>query len=210
MSHDANKWEADIRQAAETHEFGYDPKAWAAMERLLDGTGGSAIGPSPSGGSVVRSWSWKVLIFLLFGAVGLLLWWFWPAEQAAPLPPSRMEKPALPDTPLQPGEPAVPEEQQFMPGTNTPLRPGAQPAPYERKLSPMPALPDRETPFLPLPLREDQPRPRWAVPPSLPSRPPALLEQAESLPPELELLLPDPGKRRRNRKTLFPDVIEKY
>ena len=67
MSHDANKWEADIRQAAETHEFGYDPKAWAAMERLLDGTGGSAIGPSPSGGSVVRSWSWKVLIFLLFG-----------------------------------------------------------------------------------------------------------------------------------------------
>ena len=71
-------------------------------------------------------------------------------------------------------------------------------------------LPGREEQFLPLPLREEKPASRWVVPPSLPARPPAMLEMPDSLPPELKLLLPKPGKRRRDRKTLFPDVIEKY
>ncbi|MCB0548114.1 MAG: hypothetical protein KDD19_11055 [Phaeodactylibacter sp.] len=210
MSHNANKWEADIRQAVETHEFGYDPEAWAAMERLLDGAGGGVVGASPPTGAPGRSRGWKWLVVLLLGAAGLLLWWFWPAKPMAPPPLPRMETPVPPDKPSQPGEPAVPEEQPFVPEMKTLPRPGELLAPEKRQRPLMPALPDKEIPFLPLPLQEEQPRPRWAVPPSLPSRPPALLERPDTLPPELELLLPKPGKRRRDRKTLFPDVIEKY
>ena len=204
MSHDANKWEADVRHAVETHEFGYDPEAWAAMEQMLAGANGAAGATAGAGPGWI---SWKVLLPLLLGIAGLLAWWYWPAKQAAPPPPSPMETPAIPDTPHHAIKPPVEKK-------SPPLPPAAsRPMPEERaprvqeELLP---LPGREEQFLPLPLREEKPASRWVVPPSLPARPPAMLEMPDSLPPELKLLLPKPGKRRRDRKTLFPDVIEKY
>ncbi|MCO6476949.1 MAG: hypothetical protein J5I94_10040 [Phaeodactylibacter sp.] len=210
MSQEANKWEADVRQAVETHEFGYDPEAWAAMEGLLDGAGGGVAGASPGAGMPGLAWGWKVLILLLLGAGGLLLWWYWPAEQAPPQPPTRTERPALPDISRQPIEPSIPEEGRLKPGPDTRLLPDSRLSPEHGASFPLPALPEKETPFLPLPLREEQLRRPWAVPPALPTRAPAELEIPGPLPPDLQQLLPEPVKQRRDRKTLFPDVIEKY
>ena len=42
MSFDYEKWESELREKVETHEFAFDPAAWDAMDDLLDQAAGAA------------------------------------------------------------------------------------------------------------------------------------------------------------------------
>jgi hypothetical protein len=192
MSPADQQWDEAIRQAVETHEFEYEPAAWAGMEQLLD-----AAPPLPPAGAAAKGFSFWVWV-LSAGLAGGLLWYALrptalmpvsPPEESAPvLAPTQSEEQQVPFAPLAP--PSAPKHRQAPPAS-----------------APSPALAEPEP-------EPDWPTARqsWPVPRPLPSLllPQQLRHQrADTLP---TLLLP-PGSapsRKRDRKTLFPDVIENY
>ena len=206
MSHTAKNWEADFRKVVETHEFDYDPQAWAAMEGLLDGAGAAAGTSNKAAGLAGAAWKW--LFLLLVGAAGLLLWWFLPPERTAP-PAVQTEAPAPPANPQN--RPSVPNEQEALPpptDVNASPRAKILPRQEQRTPIPLPTAPEEAS---------SAPSPAEVIPnrfleplPVLPNGPiPALAPQDTSL-PELNLKPPESTRPRRNRKTLYPDVIKKY
>ena len=184
-------WEAEVRRVVETHEFEYDPAAWAGMAELLDTT------PPATGGNAGSWWAgaWKWLLPSIV-AVGVASWLAWPM---AVEPPSL--EGGLPIVVSRPPLNSAPAE--------TIVSDGAElvPAPYPN-MEPLPLLPVRNQ-LLNAPI-------------------PEMPEMANVLPPALEPLptLPLPKElasnavksdslrmdfeRKRNRKSLFPDVIENY
>ena len=119
-------WEADVRRVVETHEFEYDPSAWAGMEELLD----QAALPyaKPTGSWWVQAWKWLLPSVV---AVGVVSWMAWPT---AVEPPSL--EGGLPIVVSRPPAKTVPAE--------TITSDGAEPlnTPYAN-MKPLPLLPVR-------------------------------------------------------------------
>jgi len=180
-------WEAEVRRVVETHEFEYDPAAWAGMEELLDAT------PPAAGGNAGSWWTggWKWLLPSIV-AVGVASWLAWPT---AVEPPSLEGTfPISLETKTQP-----PQEESAAPSTTISL---------PQRVRALPSLPSRPLPPLVVP-QPELPEPIVVIPPAVSAIP--VLEPAPLLPPKKsDDLLKPTIKRQRNRKTLFPDVIKNY
>ena len=180
-------WEAEVRRVVETHEFEYDPAAWAGMEELLD----QAALPyaKPTGSWWAQAWKWLLPSVV---AMGGLLWF---ALQPASEPPS-----------VQGTFPISLETEE-----KAALRGGIASSAFVRTPRQVKALPKlQRRPIDPLELPPPElPVPVIAVPPAVPALPtigPATL----LLPNESDNSLGATIKRKRNRRTLFPDVIKNY
>lgn len=190
MSKAGQSWDEAVRQAVESHEFEYEPAAWAGMEQMLD-SAGAVTGAAASGQAL--SWLWGLPAVL--AVVGGLLWFALPEPEA----PS-----------LEGSLPISTEEAVQVP--ELPPLPSASPRPIARPALIVP-LPHPSLPELPAAEEESSPpQPaQWAPLPALPAMPlPERLQgewSDDSLPP-----LPPASEtgRKRNRRTLFPDVIERY
>jgi hypothetical protein len=192
MSPADKHWDEAVRQAVETHEFEYEPMAWAGMERMLD-----VAPPLPAAGAAAKGFSFWVWV-LSAGLAGGLLWYVLrpttptqvlPPQESAPrpMPVDNVEAyaPPVPIAPLP-----TPKLRQVPPAS----APSPAPAPAEAELDEAPT------------------RQSWPAPMPLPSLP--LPQQLRHQQPETLPALPLPPSsapsRKRDRKTLFPDVIEKY
>ena len=185
-------WEAAVRRVVETHEFEYDPAAWAGMEELLDQAALPYVKPTSSWWA--QAWKWLLPSVV---AVGGLLWFtLRPASE----PPSIQG--SFPITVSR--APAKAKLSSPLPTNNS-----AEPivAPYAN-ISPLTALPTR-SPLLDIRLPE-MPEMTNVIPPALeplPSLP--LPNKLVSNTAKVDALKMD-FKQKRNRKSLFPDVIENY
>ena len=197
MSEYNQAWEAKLRQQVEQHEFEYDPAAWEAMESLLDGGGAP---PASSAASSI--WQW--LRWLLLGAGAIVLVWVLllpNTPQKNNLPEERpvLERQSQTEQVEDEGEMSLsaPETIPSEPDRTSKLKRAEH---QVEPLTPLPGL--SPTKLQPLP-----PRPTEVVPMLPPSRLQTLQDSSnhfseEELP---DIRLP---KRKRNRKTLFPDVIK--
>lgn len=184
-------WEAAVRRVVETHEFEYDPAAWAGMEELLDQAALPYAKPTSSWWAQVWKWLLPSVV-----AVGLISWVAWPT---AVEPPSL--EGGLPIVVSRPPAKTAPAETATSDGIE-PLKP-----PYAN-IKPLPLLPVRNQ-LLDVPLPET---------PEMVNVLPPVLEPLPTLPLPKELAsntgnsnsLTTDFKRKRNRKSLFPDVIKNY
>jgi hypothetical protein len=196
MKTQQDKWEADIRQKVEQHEFEYDSMAWAEMDQLLNQT---ALGGSTSASSALKtglSWWWQVaLIIGISTIVGLLIYQWNKREKT----PESIELSSF----------SIPESE-----TVTTLEDTIQTTTI-RQLEALDKLP----------VLDIQSINGWTVH-SLPDnitiswRPntPTVFERLPVYPQpvfreqqlKLEGIKTSTDKRKRNPKTLFPDVIENY
>ena len=181
-------WEAEVRRVVETHEFEYDPAAWAGMEQLL---GSAAPGPGSGTGSWwAKAWKWLLPSALTVGGLA------WLALQQYKEPPSIQGSfPVSVTIEQQRQQPQPPEPAAAAPATSypVPLMETVQPLPVQPRLL---AYPAPELPALPPPVLSP-----------LPSRP--LPKALYPMTVEEEKIGLD-FERKRNRKSLFPDVIENY
>ncbi len=178
-------WEAEVRRVVETHEFEYDPAAWAGMEQLLDG---ATPAPGPDTGSWwAKAWKWLLPSALTVG--GLV----WLALQQYNEPPSIQG--SFPVSVAAEQQLPPPERATVAPATSyqPPVMETVQPLPVQPRLL---AYPTPELPALP---------PRVLSP--LPPRP--LPKALYPISVEEEKIGLD-FEHKRNRKALFPDVIENY
>jgi hypothetical protein len=183
-------WEAEVRRVVETHEFDYDPAAWAGMEQLLDST------PTAAGGNAGSWWAsaWKWLL-----PAGLILaggmWWM----VSRPAPHS-----------LQGSLPVSTDTEELLES------PVFEVEETKERIAPT-RIP--EFLFLPakpftvqsnLPMEATMPPIRRVTPPTvapIPSRVPVPLPVPDE---QADTTLEVDFERKRNRKALFPDVIKKY
>lgn len=201
-------WEADFRRKAQEHDFGYDPDAWAAMEQLLEpavpGTPAPPSGPTP--GPVLTWASWKLGLFILVSAAGA--WWLW-RNSATSVEPNNWTSFELVAPEADPPSPEV------VPAVKPPEAPPAVSRPVVRRRAvPAPAAvaPAPQTPkkIMPQPALPPE-RPRLTVPTPLPPfKKPTLTPVSVPAQPDIQSLKPPARKRKRDRRTLFPDVIENY
>lgn len=190
-------WEAQVRRVVETHEFDYDPAAWAGMEQLLDST-------PPAAGSNAGNWwasAWKWLLptgLILAGGV----WWV----MSRPAPPSLQGS-----LPVSTGKEDIqPDKDRENDATlsETPerennLNPGIT---YIKPVRTIPVTPFRIVatydPGLPAVQR--------VLPPELPLLPARQLPKV-LMPTTVKQEPMEVGfKRKRNRKALFPEIFESY
>jgi len=184
-------WEAEVRRVVETHEFEYDPAAWAGMEELLDAT------PPAAGGNAGSWWTggWKWLLPSIL-AVGVASWLAWPTAVEPPSIegglPIVVSRPPLNPTPAETITRNVAE----------PL-----PSPYAN-MEPLSLLPVRNQ-LLNAPIPE-MPEMVNVLPPALEPLPTLPLpKELASNAAKSDSLRMD-FERKRNRKSLFPDVKENY
>lgn len=190
-------WEAEVRRVVETHEFEYDPTAWAGMEQLLDSA------PPAAGGNTGSWWTgaWKWLLptgLILAGGI----WWMVsrpaPPSLQGSLPVSTGKEDVQPDKNREDDAilSDIPElEDTFNPGRTN--------------LKPVPAITVRE--FRAATTADpDLPAVRFVLPPELPLLParplPKTLSPMSVKGEQLEIDF----KRKRNRKSLFPQIFETY
>lgn len=190
-------WEAEVRRVVETHEFDYDPAAWAGMEQLLDGA------PPAAGGNAGSWWAsaWKWLVpagLILAGGI----WWV----MSRPVPPS-----------LQGSLPVRTGKEEVQPDKNREAEAVLSDLPEQENTfdlgraytAPVQTIPVKK--FRAIATADpDLPLVRFVLPPEVPLLP------ARPLPKTLapmtvkgELLEID-FKRKRNRKSLFPEIFESY
>ena len=183
-------WEAEVRRVVETHEFEYDPAAWAGMEELLDTT------PPATGGNAGSWWAgaWKWL--LPIGAL-LTVGLFWLTKPNTP-PSIQGSLPIFPEpvTEIQKAMPATPSIERTL--SSMPVPP----------LAPLPTKPVEPLPMIQpkmpqLQLRRETTSAMSTIP-TKPTEPVKYLGRQEEKLPEIDI------KRKRNRKALFPDVIKNY
>lgn len=183
-------WEAEVRRVVETHEFEYDPAAWAGMEQLLDS---AAPGPGSGTGSWwAKAWKWLLPSALTLGGLA------WLALQQYKEPPSIQGSFPVSVTIEQQRQllPPPPEPATIAPATSdqAPVMETVQLLPVKPRLLayPPPELPPMQPPpvLAPLPPR---PLPKALYPTTV---------KEETIGSDFE--------RKRNRKSLFPDVIENY
>ncbi|MEL6656871.1 MAG: hypothetical protein AAFP77_25475 [Bacteroidota bacterium] len=189
-------WEADLRRQVEQHEFDYDPGGWAAMEEILDG--GSVPVSTEAVATLHSSWlKWTLLALLGTALIILLLLRSPQKEQSENLQIPGTEQPSgqeeLPQDVPVPAISAVkeaePEDHQSF------VRPSRKievlaplPPPSFKEVKPLPARSDAYQ-TSPLPTIE------WTL-------------LSDSL--RTQDVLPEPQlpRRKRNRKKLFPDVLD--
>ncbi len=197
MKEELQPWEAEVRRVIETHEFEYEPAAWAGMEELLDGA-------APVGGSKAGNWwagAWKWLL-----PAGLILaggmWWM----VSRPAPPS-----------LQGSLPVGTGKEEVQPNKDREAdailsdlpEPEDTFAPGRSDMEPVPTIPGRKFRAFTT-ANPDLPAIQFVLPPEVPLLP------ARPLPKKLlpmtvkEEQLEIDFKRKRNRKSLFPEIFESY
>jgi hypothetical protein len=190
MSPADQQWDEEVRRTVEAHEFEYEPAAWAGLEQLLE-----AVPPLPPAGGAAKGfsfWGWV----LAAGLAGGLLWYALRPAAPALVFETREGTPAL-----------VPMENEEMIAPSIPLSPphAAPKRPPSPPHAADPALVEPEPDLTPA-------RPSWPVLlplPSLPLPPQLRHQRADTL--KVLPLAPSPApSRKRDRKTLFPDVIENY
>ncbi len=200
-----HKWEADIRQKVEQHEFEFDPKAWEALDKLLDASSSTASKPASNNNWL--SSGWKLLLLLL--ALALLLYWlsrwqntevpllssFPTQETLSEIQPANITTAPLED--IEESSQSVIQTQQQRPSNpiTTPTAIEITEAQPTTELTPITTSEPRPEPMIVAPLESSQEIP---------------LLNRQAFPIELKIQLPKKRRRRRNRGTLFPDVIPKY
>jgi hypothetical protein len=187
MNPEQQRRDAELRQAVEGHEFAFDPTAWSEMEQLLDGTGAS--GGNTSGKKWWKGGAWWLGGLILIGIGALLAWWSIASN-------SKKEEPLsnFPIYEVQEEADVRPRKVELiapLPSRLIPLE--EQPIELSRAIQPFDIQPRREPVQLIIPLETNRPE---VVPQKA---------NTETLRGEIPRL-----KRKRNRRTLFPDVIERY
>jgi len=214
MSFDYNKWEEELRSKVEAHEFAFDASAWEQMDELLDQGGGTM---APKDKIPPKSGRWYGWIFkgLVLTIIGVLCWWilqmnnekevslssFNVTETLIAIPLTNQTPPENAPNIVAAGSTTNPDFRQLLPANTikiektTPETTNSLPPLTKQEISPEEeAFVDRSAAYLTLPLMNDT-----AIP-LLPS----LLEE------ELPAPVLNSHKRKRDRRTLYPDVIEKY
>ncbi|HKK78585.1 MAG TPA: hypothetical protein VJ933_03105 [Phaeodactylibacter sp.] len=186
-------WEAAVRRVVETHEFEYDPAAWAGMEQLLEEAALPYAKPTSSWWAQAWKWLIPTIVVLVVGTL-------WLTNQQ-PAPSLQGSLPIF-------AEPDGVEREKQEAEQESPI---LQARPRSRKVTSVPPLPTKPIRLLPegqtkipelLPYRQT---PATLIP--LDARPVGPIRYDE----KLELNIPAIDiKRKRNRKTLFPDVIKNY
>lgn len=217
MSFDYNKWEDELRSKVEAHEFAFDASAWEQMDELLD-QGGGTMAPKeevPPTSGRLTAWIFRGLILII---IGVLCWWMLSDINKKTVTLSSFNitttlENTLTENPLhtenapfkvEAGSTTNPKNSQLLPANTTELVEEAPtttnflateindstPPTEEEKQS----LPDRSAAYFTFPLKGN------TTIPLLPS----LLEDKLSAP------VIESQKRKRDRRTLYPDVIERY
>lgn len=201
MSNLPQDWEAEIRQKVNKHEFSYDPAAWGEMSALLEQTTAAASNPGHKAGqnghTVLNRWMFIAVAILV--TIALL---FWNHQKNARSP--KIESWSVP---VAPPEEAI-DASFSTPKNQMPIKIAERAR--DVFVDPTPSiLPEELTMEVEeeiFPSRKDQ---GLCLPLPMPPLPKAL----KSLQPEVktdlpEIRLPSSSRRKRDRKTLFPDVIE--
>ena len=196
MSSDFNKWEADIRNQIHQHEFEFDPQAWAQMDALLEQT---AIATTSASSSSITLF-WKIIAGALIGAGIITLTIF--------RQPNSTPKPALSNFTIIATDSTGRSTDAPSPTTEQNASPAQKPA--QRKIVVAPSLPkdviqsdvaqDTIVPLLQIiPPFEALPTPRLH---------PLIIPETDSI--IWHHISPTTQRRKRDKRTLFPDVIENY
>lgn len=188
MKKQLHDWEADLRQKVEQHEFDFEPQAWAEMEQLLEQ---ASPGGSGSGASVLKGLWWKIGLSVFIGmAIALITLQWYPEEAGKP-------KPELSSFSIPVPRPAEKAEENIKVPALNPLPTSIKPplpiglsARSMEGMTPLPPVRDRIEPFEQLPTS-------------------AVNLQQESTYFEKPDWQPPAPRRKRDRKKLFPDVIER-
>lgn len=216
MSFDYNKWEDELRSKVEAHEFAFDASAWKQMDELLD-QGGGTMAPkeeAPPASGRLTAWIFRDLILIIIGA---LCWWILSDTNKNAVTLSSFNiTTTLENTPtenplhtenapftVEAGSTTNPEYRQLPANTTdfVEAAPAAtsflateinDSAPVEKEETQ--SLPDRSAAYFTLPLIIDSRIPLL----------PSLLDDKLSAP------VLENRKRKRDRRTLYPDVIERY
>lgn len=199
MSNLPKDWEADIRQKVNDHEFSYDPAAWGEMSSLLDQV--SLAAPNTGGNSTlatvgkIKLSSIIIVVLLALLAIAALLWY---KEKNAPAPILESWSVVVPPPTPELVSPTTSQTQTVV---TAPQRKRT----FAAEL-PTPILPTnddvqlvKEIPSIRIPQKVILPLSRSDLPDTVTST---------SASPSIELPEIQLPKRKRNRKTLFPDVIE--
>ncbi|WP_020535834.1 hypothetical protein [Lewinella cohaerens] len=211
MSFDYNKWEDELRSKVEAHEFAFDASAWEQMDELLD-QGGGTMAPkeeTPPAGGRLTAWIFRGLILIIIGA---LCWWVLNDPNKNTVTLSSFNITTTTENPLhtenapfkvEVGSTTNPEYRQ-LPANTTEFVEAAPEAtnflsteindstPIEEEEEQ--SLPDRSAAYLTFPLKGNMTIPLL----------PSLLDDKLSAP------VLESQKRKRDRRTLYPDVIERY
>lgn len=214
MSFDYNKWEEELRPKVEAHEFAFDASAWEQMEELLGENGGTM---APKDKIPPKSGRWYGWIFkgLSLSIIGVLCWWilrtnnentvklssFNVAVTYTDIPSTNQTNPENAPNIVAAGSTTNPDFRQLLPANTIKTKKATPETSYPRppltnqEIAPEEeALVDRSSAYLTPPLMNDT-----AIP---------------LLPSLLDEKLPTPilnrHKRKRDRRTLYPDVIERY
>lgn len=215
MSFDYNKWEEELRPKVEAHEFAFDASAWEQMDELLDQSGGTMATKEeiPPTGSSLSGWIFRGFLLIIIGA---LCWWMLSETNENTVTLNSFNITTTPEkTPTEhplytenaplneeAGSATSPENSQLLPANNTkPVKTTPETADFLAaeidKTSPVEEeqfLPDRSAAYFTPSLTTDT---------TIPLLPTLLEDQLAA--PVLEK-----RKRKRDRRTLYPDVIERY
>jgi hypothetical protein len=214
MSFDYNKWEEELRPKVEAHEFAFDPSAWEQMDELL-GEGGGTMAPKdklPPKSGRLYGWIFKGLVLTI---IGVLCWWmlrtnnentvslssFNVTETLTDLPSENQTPPENAPNIVEAGSTTNLNDRLSL-SANTPKLVEATPEPVNIS----PTTTSKET------LPEEAPlldrSAAYFTPPLTPKTTipllPSLLDDGLSTP------VLNSQKRKRDRRTLYPDVIERY
>jgi len=203
-----HNWEVDIRQKVEHHEFDFDPKAWEAMEGLLDASSISReIGGSESVIDNISGGIWKLLILVL--SLGLLLYWLGKRENR--------NEPILSSFSVQETiEEASPKTLTPLPSMDIEKSPKKTPKTRFRSDDRLTShfkkneTTDTQLAIQPISNIASSSGSQVLIVAPLVSKQkiPLLKRQAVSL--KLEIQPAVKTRRRRDRRKMFPDVIRKY
>lgn len=225
MSFDYNKWEDELRSEVETHEFAFDTNAWSEMDQLLDQAVG-AIAPTdqhtpPSTGKFTP---WMIS-GLLVSVIGLLSWWMLTNNQNSTIALSNFTITITPEKEPSTNQsdfknaPNVAEagnethnpihEQEFPANAAAPFNP-------QREISLLNPLTQASTPVISTTTQDPMIEKVFLADRTAAYITPTIWKNHSIplLPTTLDVskleLLPQQLQRRRNRRTLYPDVIEHY
>lgn len=201
MSNLPKDWEADIRHKINEHEFSYDPVAWGKMSTLLD----QPLATLPDTGTVSASTTigtvqlWNILVIAAISLLTLATI-FWYKHKNAPAPVLESWSVVTPPTEPKAALPATPQNQTTATDRQPTRTVIATTNLREEPLKTLPSPPEVHPNRRPVPKKIGLLK-MIPLPDTLTS---TIVAPAFQLP---EIQLPP---RKRNRRTLFPDVIEKY
>ncbi len=200
MKAQEHNWEEALRQQVEQHEFDFDPQAWEEMEALLD----NAVLPPPDPKLMKGKpgwWyygKWGLLGLLLIA--GIVLW------QMRQGPSQRVSLDGFtivvpPPVPEVIEAPAVETDAVINEVVAVMTKSSRKPVPEEVTASEKERIDTLETPILAI-------EKMAPVTPISGQKLPAKIHFRKT--DKKALTPPEPPKRKRNRRKLFPDVFDNY